>query len=190
MALPREATKVMLKLGAYSAGVGRTYILRGCAMLQSGQNSAHADELTMAMLLCRCWQDLQSFQAICEVLFEEASRPLLHALRTARSKNIKFSHCALSFSTDAPLRSESCFTSNQTDSSGLPHSLKKANLWYEISLIKCSRRVSSPLEPAEVTLHLLFLDILHMCFDENHSWSHVHHVQSAQLRWHRLCTTQ
>lgn len=181
---------MMLKLGAYSAGVGRTYILQGCAMLQSGQNSAHADELTMAMLLCRCWQDLQSFQAICEVLFEEASRPLLHALRTARSKNIKFSHCALSFGTDAPLRSESCFTSNQTDSSGLPHSLKKANLWYEISLIKCSRHVSSPLDPAEVTLHLLFLDILHMCFDENHSWSHVHHVQSAQLRWHRLCTTQ
>ena len=127
-ALPREATRLMPKLGIYFAGVGRTYMLRGCAMLGSGQDNAHADVLTMAMLLCRCWQDLQSFQAICEVLFEEASRPLLHALRRARSKNIKFSHCALSFGNEAPLRSETCFTSNQTDSSGLPHSLDQSGV--------------------------------------------------------------
>ena len=84
---------------------------------RKGGHTAGADELGA---LCRCWQASQSLKAGCEVLFEEASRPLLHALRKAQSKNIRFSHCALSFGDEAPLRSERCFTSNATDSAGLP----------------------------------------------------------------------
>ena len=76
--------------------------------------------MDMLVYPCRCWQGSENLKAVCEVLFEEASRPLLHALRKARSKNIKFSHCALSFGDQAPLRSERCFTSNQTDSTGTP----------------------------------------------------------------------
>lgn len=46
--------------------------------------------------------------------------PILHAMRKAHSKNIRFSHCALSFGDEPPLRSERCFTSNGTDSAGPP----------------------------------------------------------------------
>ncbi len=84
------------------------------------------DAMQLALIgwdeLCRCWQGSENLQAVCEVLLEEASWPLLHALRKACSKNIKFSHCALSFGDQAPLRSEQCFTSNQTDSAGVPRS--------------------------------------------------------------------
>ena len=69
---------------------------------------------------CRCQQDSQSLQAVCDVLFEARSAPLLRALRRARSRNVSFSHCALSLGEDAPLKSQTCFTSNATDSAGEP----------------------------------------------------------------------
>ena len=89
-------------------------------MLRARHRAGHTVGADKMGGLCRCSQASQSLQAVCEVLFEEASRPLLHALRKARSKNIRFSHCALSFGNEAPLRSERCFTSNQTDSTGAP----------------------------------------------------------------------
>jgi hypothetical protein len=66
----------------------------------------------------RCWQDSESQQSFCEVLFEEESRPLLTALREAHTEHIKLSHCALSFGGDVPLRSETCFTSTRVDAAG------------------------------------------------------------------------
>ena len=69
---------------------------------------------------CRCQQDSQSLQAVCDVLFEAQSAPLLRALRRARSRNMSFSHCALSLGDDAPLKSQTCFASNATDSTGKP----------------------------------------------------------------------
>ena len=74
----------------------------------------------------RCQQDSQSLQAVCDVLFEARSAPLLHALRRARSRDVGFSHCALSLGEDAPLKSQSCFTSNATDSTGEPCWLSKS----------------------------------------------------------------
>ena len=68
----------------------------------------------------RCQQDSQSLQAVCDVLFEARSAPLLRALRRARSRNVSFSHCALSLDEDTPLKSHTCFTSNATDSAGEP----------------------------------------------------------------------
>ena len=73
-------------------------------------------------------QATQSLRAVCEVLFEEASRPLLHALRKARSQNIRLSHCSLSFGDDAPLRSDRCFTSNATDSTGGAQAILQTHL--------------------------------------------------------------
>ena len=80
------------------------------------EHPAHAEDKHS----CRCQQDSQSLQAVCDVLFEARSAPLLRALRQARSRNVSFSHCALSLGDDAPLKSQTCFTSNATDSTGKP----------------------------------------------------------------------
>ncbi|CAL8470261.1 g9803 [Coccomyxa elongata] len=67
-----------------------------------------------------CWQESSIARVICNIIFAADSRPLLDWLRNARSKNIKFSHCSLSFGDEPPLKSSQCFTPNETLSEGVP----------------------------------------------------------------------
>ncbi|KAK9902250.1 hypothetical protein WJX75_009431 [Coccomyxa subellipsoidea] len=67
-----------------------------------------------------CWQESTIDRGVCNVIFGADTQPLLKWILQARSKNIKFSHCSLSFGNEPPLKSTLCFTPNETLSEGEP----------------------------------------------------------------------